>query len=86
MVELPEGVELVEYREGMDGHRHIQMAVRGQLAPAIDDHIENRFRFSSEAAYFAYVAKRSEEFIHLFGDARYPLCEDEINKRSQEPF
>jgi hypothetical protein len=83
---LPLGVELVEYREGLDGYRHIQMAINGILAPAIDDHITTRENFSSDSAYFAHIARRSEEFIHLYGDARNPLPEAEVLRRSTEPF
>jgi hypothetical protein len=83
---LPHGVELVEYRDGMDGHRHIQMAINGVLAPAIDDHATTRENFATDAAYFAHLAKRSEEFLHLFGSPRSPLSEEEIQLRSQEPF
>ena len=83
---LPAGVELVEYRVGTDGYRFIQMAIKGVLAPAIDDHITTRERFASDAAYFAHIAKRSEEFIHLYGDPRHPHSEEEVMRRSQEPF
>ncbi len=83
---LPLGVELVEYREGMDGFRHIQLAVGGRLAPAIDDHISTRENFPTEDAYFAHLAKRSEEFLHLFGDPRNPLPEHEVQRRISETF
>lgn len=83
---LPIGVELVEYREGMDGFRHIQLAVDGHLAPAIDDHISTRENFPTDSAYFAHIAKRSREFLHLFGDPRNPLPEQEVQRRLSEPF
>lgn len=83
---LPVGVELVEYRELMDGHRYVQMAIKGVLAPAIDDHITTRDNFASDTAYFAHLARRSEEFIHLFGSPKSPLSEAEVARRSQEAF
>ena len=83
---LPLGVELVEYRDGVDGHRHIQMAIEGVLAPAIDDHITTRENFPSDEKYFAHLAQRSKEFIHLFGSPRAPLSEDEVMRRSTEAF
>lgn len=83
---LPAGVELVEYRDGLDGHRHIQMAINGVLAPAIDDHITTRNNFPSETEYFKHLARRSEEFIHLFGSPKSPLSEAEVQRRCAEPF
>ena len=83
---LPQGVELVEYREGIDGYRHIQMAINGILAPAIDDHITTRENFANDAAYFAHIAKRSAEFTHIFGSPKSPHSEEEVLRRSQEAF
>lgn len=83
---LPQGVELVEYREGLDGYIFIQMAIHGKLAPAIDTHKSSRADYANDAAYFAHLARRSEEFIHLYGDAKNPLPEEEVLRRSQEPF
>lgn len=83
---LPTGVELVEYREGIDGHRQVQMAINGVLAPAIDDHITTRNNFPSDTEYFAHIAKRSAEFLYLFGSPKSPLSEAEVNRRCAEPF
>ena len=83
---LPQGVELVEYRDGTDGHCHVQMAINGVLAPAIDDHITTRENFPNDTAYFAHLAKRSEEFIHLFGSPKSPLPQEEVEHRCAEPF
>lgn len=83
---LPAGVQLVEYRYGIDGHRHVQLAINGVLAPAIDDHITTRENFANDKAYFAHLAKRSEEFIHLFGSPKSPLPEAEVARRCAEPF
>ena len=83
---LPLGVELVEYRDGIDGHRHVQLAINGVLAPAIDDHVTTRENFADDAAYFAHLAKRSQEFIHLFGSPKSPLSAEEVERRCAEPF
>lgn len=83
---LPRGVELVEYREGIDGHRQVQLAIDGVLAPAIDDHITTRENFASDTEYFSHLARRSKEFIYLFGSPKAPLSQEEVERRCAEPF
>lgn len=78
--------ELVVYRDLGDGDLQIQMAINGTLAPMIDDHKRSLERFNSDNEYFAHVARQSELLIHLYGDARYPLPESEVLRRSQEGF
>jgi len=77
---------LVVYRDLGDGDLQIQMAIDGVLAPMMDDHKQTRERFNSDKEYFAHVARQSELLIHLYGDARNPLPEEEVLRRSQEAF
>ena len=78
--------ELVQYRTLSDGNIQVQMAVDGKLAPMMDDHIASREEYPSDVAYFSRVAESSELMIHLYGDARHPLSDDEIQQRQQMTF
>lgn len=78
--------ELVLYRELGNGDLQVQMAVNGKLAPMMDDHIASREEYPSDTAYFARVAESSELMIHLYGDARNPLSEAEVQQRQTETY
>lgn len=77
---------LVRYRDLGNGNLQIQLAVDGQLAPMIDDHKSSRERFRSDEQYFADLAGKCETLIHLYGDARNPLPEEEVLRRSERGF
>ena len=85
-MQVSEGIELVRFRDLGEGNLQIQLAIRGVLAPMIDDHRESKDRFSNDAAYFAHMARQSELLIHLFGDARNPFPEDMSLGRQKEGF
>lgn len=79
-------IEVVRYADVGDGNLQVQLAVKGVLAPMIDDHKSSRERFSSEEEYIKHMGKQSELLIHLYGDARNPLPMDQILKRQEEGF
>lgn len=85
-MQVSEGIELVRYRDLGEGNLQIQLAIRGVLAPMIDDHRESKDRFSNDAAYFRHMARQSELLIHLFGDARYPLPAHVSEQKQKEGF
>ena len=74
--------EIVRFNDLGSGDIQIQLAINGILAPMLDDHKSSRERFSTDDQYFAYIAQQSELLIHLYGDARNPLSEDESSRRS----
>jgi hypothetical protein len=78
--------ELVTYRDLGEGNLQIQMAVDGVLAPMMDDHIASREQYPTDQEYFTRLAQASELMIHLYGDARSPLSEDEVQQRQQQGF
>lgn len=78
--------ELVRYETLRDGNLHIQMAINGQLAPQMDDHVASREEFRTEEAYWTRVARASELMLHLYGDARTPLTPDESKQRETEMY
>jgi hypothetical protein len=85
-MQVAPGVELVRYNDLGNGDIQVQVAIRGLLAPMIDDHKSSRERFRSDEGYFAWIGRQSELLIHVYGDARNPLTEDEILRRQQEGF
>jgi len=78
--------ELVTYRNLGNGDLQVQMAVDGVLAPMMDDHIASREKYPTDREYFARIAESSELMIHLYGDARQPLSEEEVQQRQQQAF
>jgi hypothetical protein len=78
--------EVVRYADVGDGNLQVQLAVKGVLAPMIDDHKSSRERFARDEDYFTHMARQSELLIHLYGDARNPLPMDQILKRQEEGF
>lgn len=85
-MQVARGVELVKYRDLGDGDIQVQVAVNGSLAPMIDDHKSSRDKFKSDEEYFTWIGRQSQLLIHLFGDARNPLTEDESLSRQKEGF
>jgi hypothetical protein len=77
---------VVEYKDLGNGVLQIQMEVKGQLAPQMDDHKAAREEFRTEESYWTRVARGSETMLHLYGDARYPLSPEESAKREQETY
>ena len=78
--------ELVRYESLPNGDLHIQMAIKGQLAPQMDDHVASREEFRTEEAYWTRVARASELMLHLYGDPRAPLSPEESAQREQEMY
>jgi hypothetical protein len=78
--------ELVEYRDLGGGAVQIQMAIKGQLCPQMDDHVASREEFRTEEEYWSRVAKGSELMLHLYGDPRAPLTPEESAQREQETY
>jgi hypothetical protein len=78
--------ELVAYKALGNGDLQIQMAVDGNLAPQMDDHIASWEEFRTEEAYWTRVARASELMLHLYGDARNPLTPEESAVREQEMY
>jgi len=78
--------ELVVYRDMGFGELQVQMAVNGVLAPMMDDHIASREQYQTDQQYFSRLAESSELMIHLYGDARYPLSEQEVQQRQQMTY
>jgi hypothetical protein len=52
----------------------------------IDEHKSSRERFRSDVEWFSELARGSELLLHLYGDARNPLTEDEILRRQERGF
>ncbi len=80
------GIELIRYADLGEGNLQVQFAIRGQLAPMIDEHKSSRERHRSDEEWFTSLAKGSELLLHLYGDARNPLTEDEILRRQERGF
>jgi hypothetical protein len=78
--------ELILYRTLGNGDLQVQMAIDGNLCPMMDDHIASREEYPDDSSYFSRVAESSELMLHLYGDARNPLSEDEIRQRQQMTF
>lgn len=76
-------LELIEYKR-VGEIVQIQLAVNGVLAPMIDDTPETRERFKDDYSYFCHMGWQSETLIHLFGDDRYGISEDEKLRREHE--
>jgi len=85
-MQVSEGVELVRFRDLGEGNLQIQLAIRGVLAPMIDDHRESKARFAHDEAYFRHMARQSELLIHLYGDARNPFPEAISEGKQKEGF
>ena len=80
------GIELVRFSDLGSGDLQIQFAINGALAPMIDEHKSSRDRFRSDSEWFQSLARGSELLLHLYGDARNPLTEDEILRRQERGF
>jgi hypothetical protein len=78
--------ELIQYHDLGDGAIRLQLAIDGQLAPEMDDHVASREEFRAEEAYWTRVARGSETMLHLYGDARHPLTPEESAAREQQSF
>jgi hypothetical protein len=78
--------ELVMFRDLGHGDIQVQMAVDGKLAPMMDDHIASREQYKTDQQYFSRLAQSSELMIHLYGDARTPLSEDEVQQRQHMTY
>lgn len=85
-MQVAKNVDLVHYRNLGNGDLQIQVAVKGSLAPMIDDHVSSRERYSSDEEYFAWIGRQSEALIHVLGDARNPLPMALSLTKQQEGF
>jgi hypothetical protein len=74
---FPQGVELVSFKEGLDGWNSWQFAIDGVLSVPFDVHDTYREQFRSEASFAAYLLRQAQLCITRYGDGRDPRPEPE---------